>query len=66
MTPRPSHLTIIMRKIYITLLLTLLVCSQLFAVGVRGKITGDDGQLLAFATIYVKEIGTGTDANAEG
>lgn len=66
MTPRPSHLTIIMRKIYITLLLTLLVCSQLFAVGVRGKITGDDGQLLAFATIYVKELGTGTAANAEG
>lgn len=33
--------------------------------GVRGTVKGDDGQLLAFATIYVKELGTGTTTNAE-
>ncbi|MBL6446555.1 carboxypeptidase-like regulatory domain-containing protein [Fulvivirga sp. 29W222] len=33
--------------------------------GVRGVVKGDDGELLSFATIYVKEIGTGTTTNAE-
>ncbi|ELR72636.1 hypothetical protein C900_01015 [Fulvivirga imtechensis AK7] len=33
--------------------------------GVRGTVKGDDGQLLAFATIYVKELGTGTTTNAD-
>ncbi|MEM7107322.1 MAG: DUF5686 and carboxypeptidase regulatory-like domain-containing protein [Bacteroidota bacterium] len=54
-----------MRKVYLILLFSCIV-SPIFSTGIRGKITGDDGQLLAFATIYVKEVGTGTAANAEG
>ena len=54
-----------MRTTYLTLIFSLFL-SHLFAVGIRGKIAGDDGQLLSFATIYVQELGTGTAANAEG
>lgn len=37
-----------------------------FAAGVRGTITGDDGEPLAFTTIFIKELGTGTTSNAQG
>lgn len=34
--------------------------------GVKGKIKADDGSALSFATIFVKQLGTGTTANDEG
>ena len=34
--------------------------------GVRGNIKADDGSALSFATIFVKQLGTGTTANEEG
>jgi hypothetical protein len=34
--------------------------------GVKGKIISDDGSALSFATIFVKQLGTGTTANEEG
>jgi hypothetical protein len=34
--------------------------------GVRGTIKADDGSALSFATIFVKQTGTGTTANEEG
>jgi hypothetical protein len=37
-----------------------------FAGGVKGQIKGDDGSNLGFATIYVKQLGTGTAANENG
>ncbi|UII34763.1 DUF5686 and carboxypeptidase regulatory-like domain-containing protein [Fulvivirga ulvae] len=51
-------------------LLALLVLCLLNAVlvhagGVKGTVKGDDGELLSFATIYVKELGTGTTTNAD-
>ena len=55
-----------MQMKYVALLFLLSVGSELFAAGIRGNIKGDDGQVLAFSTIYVQELGTGTAANAEG
>jgi hypothetical protein len=34
--------------------------------GVKGTIKADDGNALSFATIFVKQLGTGTTANEEG
>jgi hypothetical protein len=34
--------------------------------GVRGTIKSDDGSALSFATIFVKQLGTGTTANDDG
>ncbi|RAW02978.1 DUF5686 and carboxypeptidase regulatory-like domain-containing protein [Pseudochryseolinea flava] len=34
--------------------------------GIRGTIKSDDGTILSFATIFVKQTGTGVAANAEG
>ena len=34
--------------------------------GIRGVISDENGNQLAFATIFVKERGTGTTANSEG
>jgi hypothetical protein len=34
--------------------------------GVKGNIKADDGSSLSFATIFVKQLGTGTTANEEG
>lgn len=38
----------------------------LFASGIRGTITTEEGEGLAYATIYVKETGTGTTTNEHG
>lgn len=48
--------------------LLLFQCSILFAQqhGVKGTIKADDGSPLSFATIFVKQLGTGTTANEEG
>lgn len=37
-----------------------------FAGGVRGVVKGGDGEPLPFATIFIKELGTGTTSNAQG
>jgi len=50
-------------------LLVLLYCITpliLQAGGVRGVIRNEDGEALAYATIYIKALGTGTTTNAQG
>ena len=49
-----------------TLLVFLLITSFAYAQGVRGTVKSDDGKPLSFATIYVKQVGTGTTTNADG
>ena len=39
---------------------------SLSAQGVKGIVTSDEGKPLPFATIYVKQLGTGTTTNADG
>jgi hypothetical protein len=48
-----------------SLALTLLSFSA-FAGGIRGVVKGDDGNTLPFATIYVKQTGTGAATDANG
>jgi len=51
------------------LLLLLLSCSVIFsayAAGIRGTIKDDKGAPLAYATIFVKQMGTGTTTNQNG
>ncbi len=43
-----------------------LTSSTVFAQGIRGTVKSDDGKPLSFATIYVKQLVTGTTTNAEG
>lgn len=49
-------------------LVALLTCiySLTTASGLRGKVTADDGSALGFATLYVKQIETGTATNENG
>ncbi len=47
-------------------ILCTVITSSLCAQGVRGTVKSDDGKPLAFATIYVKQVGTGTTTNVEG
>ena len=44
----------------------LLTMQGLFASGIKGIVTDSNGDPLAFATIYVKELETGTSSNAQG
>ncbi|MCK6618068.1 MAG: DUF5686 and carboxypeptidase regulatory-like domain-containing protein [Cyclobacteriaceae bacterium] len=44
----------------------LVLTVPLFAGGIRGTIKADDGTLLSYATIYVKQLGTGTTTNVNG
>ncbi len=56
-------------SLFILLLATLFASNSLIAqnqTGVKGTIKADDGSVLSFATIFVKQIGTGTTANEEG
>ena len=48
------------------LLFTLPTFGQAPTSGIRGSIKADDGTTLSFATIFVKETGTGVVSNAEG
>ena len=52
----------------IILLMVLFVTSVLTvsAQGIRGTIKTTEGEILPFASIYVKEVGTGTSSNLEG
>ncbi len=42
-----------------------LISSSAFGQGIRGSVKSDAGEPLAFTTIFVKELGTGTTTNAE-
>ena len=53
------------RQFYSTFLI-LFFCFPLFSAGIKGIITDSKGQPVPYATIYVKELGTGTTANIEG
>ena len=55
-----------MKKIFLVILLSLVSFGALYAQGIHGTIKSDDGAILPFASIYVKEIGTGTSSNQEG
>jgi len=51
----------------LTLLFILVLMSGgLVAQGIKGAIKDDEGNALPFASIYIKELGTGTSANLEG
>lgn len=43
-----------------------LFATETFAGGIRGVVKGDDGNTLPFATIYVKQTGTGAATDANG
>ncbi len=46
--------------------LVLALCSSAFAGGIRGKVTTDDGSPLAYATIFVKQMGSGAVTGLDG
>jgi len=50
----------------ILLLLALVPHATLHASGIRGHIRAEDGQALGFATIFVRQTGTGAVSNEEG
>ncbi|MCI0751521.1 MAG: carboxypeptidase-like regulatory domain-containing protein, partial [Flammeovirgaceae bacterium] len=54
-----------MRPLFcLSLFLYLSVNAQ--ASGIRGYLKGDDGNVLSYATIYVKQTGSGTTTNEQG
>lgn len=56
-----------MKKLFTPLLaLTLLVSSSAFAGGIRGTIKGDDGAILAFASVFVKQTSAGAATDMDG
>ncbi len=54
------------RRLYLLLTFLLFASSQIMAQGVRGQITDTANIPLAFATIFVKETGSGTITNENG
>ncbi len=55
-----------MTRIFISTIICLLSISFVSAQGIRGTIKSDEGDILPFASIYVKEVGTGTSSNLDG
>lgn len=55
-----------MKKYFYTLFLLILQITISQAGGIKGTIKSDEGELLAFTTIFVKETGTGTTSNSDG
>jgi hypothetical protein len=56
-------------KKFLLILFAIVVVIQAMAQptgGVKGTIKADDGSVLSFATIFVKQMGTGTTANEDG
>ncbi len=51
---------------FVFILISVLISSAGFAGGIRGTIKADDGNILPYASIYVKQLGTGTVSNTEG
>ena len=54
-----------MKRIYLLLLICLCAAS-VSAQGIRGTVKSSDGEILPFATIYIKETATGTTSNLDG
>lgn len=52
--------------IIILLFFSFLQCNKLLGVSISGKVTGDNGNPLPFATLYVKGTTNGTTTNIEG
>jgi hypothetical protein len=52
--------------VIVIIVLTALTPALLFAQGIRGTITDETGKPLAFASIFVKQTGSGTTANENG
>jgi hypothetical protein len=50
----------------IAYLLVIMLPALAFGGGIRGTIKADDGAILAYATIYVKQLNTGTTTNVNG
>ena len=48
------------------LVLVSFLLSSAFAGGIRGVVKGDDGNPLPFATIYIKQTGTGSASDTNG
>jgi len=58
---------VLMKKIFTPLIaLALLASSSAFAGGIRGTIKGDDGTILAFASVFVKQTSAGAATDMEG
>lgn len=55
-----------MKKIYLSSLILLSCSISLFAGGIRGTIRAEEGSILTYATIFVKQTGTGTTTNENG
>ncbi len=53
-------------RFIISLFFYLVIHTPVLAGGIRGTIKADDGTLLSYATIYVKQLGTGTTTNVNG
>ena len=59
-----THMFSRLRPLFILTLLA--ISTSAFAGGVRGTITSNEGEAMSFATIFIKELGTGTTSNAQG
>jgi hypothetical protein len=57
---------VLMKKIITPLFALTLVASSAFAGGIRGTIKGDDGTILAFASVFVKQTSAGAATDMEG
>ena len=55
-----------MQKLYFSLFFFLFSIPLVLGQGIRGTIKTNEGESLPFASIYVKEIGTGTSSNLDG
>ena len=57
-----------MQKALLTVMLLVSACGFTIAQvsGIKGKITDDNGQVLPYATIYIRNLKTGTSSNIEG
>jgi hypothetical protein len=58
--------TLLYRKLVLSFIFCLLSFNVVSQSGVRGTVRSEDNELLAFATIFVKETGTGTTTNVDG
>src|SRR6478735_2707991 len=55
-----------MMRYFLAALFLITLIHSVQAGGIKGTIKGDDGNVLAFATIYVKQLGTGAVTDLEG
>ena len=61
-----TNLEMLKKYFLFTLIFFLVQIVNSHAGGIKGTVKSDEGDLLAFTTIYVKETGTGTTSNADG